>query len=310
MWPTPKVAFLLLTARSLLVSGSPVDADAVDAAVLAKRQCPQIHVFGARETTVSPGYGTAGQVVNLVLGAYPGATAEPISYPACGGQASCGNIQYGDSARQGTSAVASAVNSFNQRCPNSQIVLVGYSQGGQIMDNAVCGGPDSGSGITSTTPPISAAALNQIKAVILMGSPRYVAGLSYNVGTCSAQGFAARPRGYVCGSNSASKIKNYCDSTDPYCCTGNDANSHQQYGTKYGQQALTFIKSKLSTSGGGDGGSQTTPSTPQPTGGNGGNNGNCAPKWGQCGGQGWQGATCCQSGSTCQASNQWYSQCL
>jgi acetylxylan esterase len=56
------------------------------------------------------------------------------------------------------------------------------------MDNAVCGGPDSGSGITSTTPPISSAALNQIKAVILMGNPRYVAGLSYDVGTCTAQG--------------------------------------------------------------------------------------------------------------------------
>lgn len=65
---------------------------------------------------------------------------------------------------------------------------VNTNQGGQIMDNAVCGGPDTGSGITSTNPPISAAALNQIKAVILMGSPRYVAGLSYDVGTCSAQG--------------------------------------------------------------------------------------------------------------------------
>lgn len=61
------------------------------------------------------------------------------------------------------------------------------------MDNAVCGGPDSGSGITSTAPPISAAALAQIKAVILMGSPRYVAGLSYNVGTCAAQGVSHVP---------------------------------------------------------------------------------------------------------------------
>lgn len=129
MWPTPKVASLLLAAHALLVSGSPVDAEAVDAAVLAKRQCPQIHVFGARETTAPAGYGTAGVVVNLVLGAYPGATAEAINYPACGGQSQCGGVQYGDSARQGTNAVASAVNSFNQRCPNSQIVLVGYSQG-------------------------------------------------------------------------------------------------------------------------------------------------------------------------------------
>jgi acetylxylan esterase len=128
MWPSPKVAFLLLTAHSLLVSGSPVDAEVVDAAVLAKRQCPEIHIFGARETTVAPGYGTAGTVVNLIKQAYPGATSEAISYPACGGQSSCGGVQYGDSARQGTSAVASAVNSFNQRCPNTKLVLVGYSQ--------------------------------------------------------------------------------------------------------------------------------------------------------------------------------------
>jgi len=122
MWPSPKEAFLLLLAHSAIVSGSPVEA------VEKRQSCPSIHVFGARETTVSPGYGTAGVVVNLVLQAYPGATSEAIVYPACGGQASCGGVQYGDSARQGTSAVASAVNSFNQRCPNAQIVLVGYSQ--------------------------------------------------------------------------------------------------------------------------------------------------------------------------------------
>ncbi|KAK4032709.1 carbohydrate esterase [Parachaetomium inaequale] len=310
MWPTPKIAFLLLSAHSLLVSGSPVDAEAVDAAVLAKRQCPQIHVFGARETTVSPGYGTAGQVVNLILGAYSGATSEAIVYPACGGQASCGGVQYGDSARQGTNAVASAVNSFNQRCPNAQMVLVGYSQGGQIMDNAVCGGPDTGAGITSTASPISAAALGQIKAVIEMGSPRYVAGLSYNVGTCTAQGFAPRPPGYVCGSNSASKIQSYCDAADPYCCTGSDQATHQGYGTKYGQAALNFVKSKLNSSSGGGGGQVTTPSTPTPTGGNtGSGGGSCSSLWGQCGGQGWAGPTCCSQG-TCKAANQWYSQCL
>jgi endo-1,4-beta-xylanase len=43
--------------------------------------------------------------------------------------------------------------------------------------------------------------------------------------------------------------------------------------------------------------------SPQPTG------GNCAAKWGQCGGSGWNGATCCQEGS-CKASNEWYSQCV
>ncbi|CAP62281.1 uncharacterized protein PODANS_5_12330 [Podospora anserina S mat+] len=309
MWPSPKNAFLLLLAHSLVVSGSPIDVEEAEAAVLAKRQCPQIHVFGARETTVAPGFGTAGQVVNLILQAFPGATSEAIQYPACGGQASCGGVQYGESARQGTNAVATAVNNFHTRCPNTQFVLVGYSQGGQIMDNAVCGGPDAGSNINTTTPPISASALNQVKAAIFMGSPRYVAGLSYNVGTCQAQGFAARARGYVCGSNSASKIQNYCDSVDPYCCTGNDQQAHQAYGTKYGQQALTFVRARLNQSGGGTTPTNpTTPVTPQPTQPSN-PGGNCAALWGQCGGSGWNGPTCCSQG-TCRASNQWYSQCL
>ncbi|KAK3367631.1 carbohydrate esterase family 5 protein [Podospora didyma] len=301
MWPSPKAAFLLLTAHSLLVSGSPVEAE------LVRRQCPSIHVFGARETTVAQGYGTSATVVNLILNAYPGSTAEAIVYPACGGQSSCGGVSYGNSASQGTAAVAAAVNKFYASCPSTQLVLVGYSQGGQIMDNAYCGGPDSGSGITSTTVPISAAALNQVKAIIEMGSPRFVAGLSYNVGTCAAQGFAPRPSGYVCPSG-GSKIQSYCDAADPYCCTGSDQATHQGYGNKYGQQALAFVKSKLSaTSGGGTTTPTTTAATSTPTTGTG--TGTCAALWGQCGGTGWSGAKCCSTG-TCKVSNAYYSQCL
>jgi arabinoxylan arabinofuranohydrolase len=37
--------------------------------------------------------------------------------------------------------------------------------------------------------------------------------------------------------------------------------------------------------------------------------GNCAALYGQCGGSGWTGPTCCSSG-TCKYSNDWYSQCL
>jgi hypothetical protein len=50
---------------------------------------------------------------------------------------------------------------------------------------------------------------------------------------------------------------------------------------------------------------------PAPGGGGdgGGGGGSCAPLYGQCGGTGWSGPTCC-SGGTCKSSNQWYSQCL
>lgn len=48
------------------------------------------------------------------------------------------------------------------------------------------------------------------------------------------------------------------------------------------------------------GGSSSNPTNPSP---------GCAPLYGQCGGSGWSGATCCSSG-TCKASSEWYSQCL
>ncbi|KAI8812222.1 endo-1,4-beta-xylanase precursor [Cladochytrium replicatum] len=51
-----------------------------------------------------------------------------------------------------------------------------------------------------------------------------------------------------------------------------------------------------------------TSSTPAPT--NGGGGGNCSAKWGQCGGMGWAGPTCCVSGTTCTFGNPYYSQCL
>ncbi|KNG50043.1 carbohydrate esterase family 5 protein [Stemphylium lycopersici] len=203
-----------------------------------RQSCPKVYIFGARETTLpqSNGYGTAGGLVNSVKSAYPGAGSEAIVYPACGGGASCGGISYDNSASQGSAAVVKAVTAYNQKCPDTQIVLIGYSQGGQIMDNALCGG--AGSTLTGN-------ALKAVKAAIFMGDPHNRSGLPYNVGTCRAQGFAARPSGFTCSPASSSIIQSYCDSQDPYCCNGNDANHHQQYVSIYGSQALSFIKSKI-----------------------------------------------------------------
>ncbi|KAI0407405.1 cutinase-domain-containing protein [Xylaria palmicola] len=266
-------------------------------AELAERQsCPGVYVFGARETTAPAGYGTSGGLVNQVVAAYSGAQSSAISYPACGGQSSCGGVSYDQSAQQGTSAVVQAVTSLNSRCPNTQIVLIGYSQGGQIMDNALCGGAGS---------TLSGNALAAVKVAIFMGDPHNRAGLPYNVGTCTAQGFAARPSGFQCSPGNPSIIKSYCDSTDPYCCNGNDANSHQQYVNKYGSQALQFIKSKLSTSG-----TTPTPGTGDGDGNTGGGSGCIVAKYAQCGGQGYSGCSSCDSGATCQVQSDWYSQCL
>lgn len=112
---------LLLSAYGLLSRASPIDSEK-------RATCSDIHIFGARETTASAGYGSAITVVDEILNAYPGSTAEAIVYPACGGQSSCGSISYSASLINGTAAAAAAVNAYNSACPSAQLVLVGYSQ--------------------------------------------------------------------------------------------------------------------------------------------------------------------------------------
>ncbi|KAF9533321.1 acetyl xylan esterase II precursor [Crepidotus variabilis] len=208
-----------------------------------ERACPPIHVFGARESTATPGYGLTRAVVDLILNSHPGSTAEAINYPACGGHNICGDINYADSVIQGTATVASQVDAFNTQCPDTTLVLVGYSQGAQIMDNAFCGGGDTNEGLDDVSVAIQPSAIKKIAAAIFMGDPRYIAGFPYNVGTCTANGFAPRPADFVCPS--ASKIQSYCDSSDPYCCDGTEAATHNQYGSEYGQQALEFLNEQL-----------------------------------------------------------------
>lgn len=118
--PSIKSTITFLLSQALLATASPVD--------LEKRQCPGIHIFGARETTAPAGYGSSATVVNLIINAHPGTTSEAINYPACGGQSQCGGVSYANSVVAGINAVVQAVNNYHNQCPNTKLVLVGYSQ--------------------------------------------------------------------------------------------------------------------------------------------------------------------------------------
>ena len=150
--------------------------------------CPPVHVFGARETTARPGFGQTKTMVNLILKNIPGSTSEAIDYPACLGTFDCGFVSYPKSVQAGTDAVTKQVTAFNQKCPDTQLVLLGYSQGAQISDNVLCGGGDLQQGVLDKSIPVSPAALDKIKAAVFMGNPRFTNGQDFNAGSCTKSG--------------------------------------------------------------------------------------------------------------------------
>lgn len=227
---------------TIILLGAIVTVSGARAGTARRQNCPNYHVFGARETTAPPGFGSASTVVNLVQQANAGGTSEVIEYPAAGG-----NV-YAASVAAGVIAVANQTAAFNQMCPESKIVMVGYSQGAQIIDDAFCGGPD-GSSLNTTAASVSTEVGKIIAAIVLMGNPRHVDGLSFNVGNATAGGFAARPVGFRCPAFE-SRIQAYCDAEDPFCAKGNSSATHQGYGREYGQVALEFVNSKLESSTG------------------------------------------------------------
>ncbi|KAK3113999.1 hypothetical protein LTR53_008136 [Teratosphaeriaceae sp. CCFEE 6253] len=195
-------------------------------------------------STAPSGYGSAGTFVNAILNAYPGSTAEAINYPAAGGT----NAAYASSVQAGVQAVTNQVSAYASKCPSTQLVLVGYSQGAQIEDDALCGGGDPNNGVTNTAATI---AQYNIKAVIWAGDPRFTPGETFHVGSATVGGlttlsFAKRPSAITCGKYQ-NLIKSYCDASDPYCSNGNNAATHQGYGNEYGSQALAFVKTKLAS---------------------------------------------------------------
>ncbi|TEA21115.1 Acetylxylan esterase 2 [Colletotrichum sidae] len=205
--------------------------------------CPPIHIFGARETTAPPGFGAAAGIVDDITKANQGATNEAIDYPACGGATDCLGVSYADSVKNGTDSVAKTVNDFNAKCPKTKLVMLGFSQGAQIMDNAFCGGGDSIEGVKDINVLISQQALGMVKVAIFLGDPRYVEGFPYEVGTCKTKGFAPRPSEFQCPFGD--KIKSYCDAADPFCCNGTDPVAHLQYPTVYGNEIKQFVSDKL-----------------------------------------------------------------
>ena len=85
-----------------------------------------VHIIAARGSTEDPGEGKTQSVSQLIEAGVPGSDDIAVVYPAT-------LIPYESSEEKGVSDMTSKIQSYTQSCPNSKIVLVGFSQGAQVV---------------------------------------------------------------------------------------------------------------------------------------------------------------------------------
>ncbi|OBH76472.1 cutinase [Mycobacterium scrofulaceum] len=212
-WVGPGVS-AVVTAAGLLVSPAATPtASAFD--------CPDVEVIFARGTNEPPGLGRVGDALVDSLREQTHLNILPygVNYAASKLQ-----LHGGDGANDTIDRVKKSV----ETCPNTKIVLGGYSQGASVMD-IVAGVPIGGISWGNKLPEQYA---NNIAAVVTFGDVADRAG-----GTLPSQSALL-----------GSKAQDYCNPNDPICHAGpgNEWSGHTEgYVPVYTTQAAAFVAQKL-----------------------------------------------------------------
>jgi cutinase len=183
--------------------------------VAAADGCPDAEVVFARGTGEPVGPGGPGQAFTDSLTAQlPGKSVNlyPVDYPSTN--------DYVNSAHAGAADAVAHVQGTAANCPNTKIVLGGYSQGAGVMD--------------MTSQQLSPQVANHVAAVALFGNPQssYAKQLSDN------QIPAINP-------SYSPKTIDICLPNDNICAEGGSIIAHLGYVPDATNQAATFVAHKL-----------------------------------------------------------------
>lgn len=179
--------------------------------------CSDVSVVFARGTHQEPGLGNIGQAfVDSLTSQLGGKSVDvyAVNYPA--------NDDYHNSANAGASDASAHIQGVVASCPNSRIVLGGYSQGSTVIDLA-----------TNSMP---ASVADHVAAVALFGEPS---------SQFSSMLWGGQPLPTI---NPAygSKVTSVCAPDDPICSGGGNIMAHVSYiDAGMTAQAATFAANKI-----------------------------------------------------------------
>lgn len=212
-------AGVLTIAATAVSAAAMVAAPVLTAPAATAQSCPDIEVVFARGTDEPPGLGRVGgafvdslrdRVGGRSLGTYA------VNYPA-----SFDFLQVAAGANDASDHIQYMI----ANCPNTRLVLGGYSQGAAVVD-VIAAVPVPGAGFTAPLPPN---APDHVAAIAVFGNPSAKIGLP----------LTSSP---VWGGRSI----DLCTANDPVCSGGNDIPAHSNYGPSgLTDQAAGFVAGLL-----------------------------------------------------------------
>jgi hypothetical protein len=207
-------------------------------AVASSGGCAAVSIITARASTEQAGEGITGNLVTAIVNASKQTVSRAsVSYPA--------TLQnYANSSLQGINAAKTQISNLVSSCPNTKIVLLGYSQGAHVMLDVLGGG--QGGSLGTATPPLASNIASHVTAVATFGDPRHVVNQSFDLGTSTRNGMFPRSSTQLSVlAGFASRIAAWCDANDQFCDSGNSLNVHLTYLNRYQTAAQNFVLGKV-----------------------------------------------------------------
>ncbi|KAI5921341.1 carbohydrate esterase family 5 protein [Camillea tinctor] len=208
--------------------------------------CTDVHTFLARGNN-EPYPGRQGKLVDAICSAVGSSTCdyEDIVFDNALETEYCGAVEAGRVA--GRNQIAA----YHKKCPDTKLVISGYSQGAQVVGDILGGGGgtffqgctiDSSDGLDADSEPG-----NKIVAAMLFGDTRHTAAQSYNVlDGAPDNGLFPRTGAQLAGLNSFSSVlRSYCQAEDPICAGGDTVADHLNYFDVYSDAAGGWVASMV-----------------------------------------------------------------
>jgi acetylxylan esterase len=200
--------------------------------------CASVSIITARASTEAAGEGITGALVTQIVNA----SAQTVSRASVSYPATLGN--YAGSSLQGINALKTQLTNLVNSCPNTKVVLLGYSQGAHVVLDVIGGG--QGGSLGTATAPIATNIATHVQAIATFGDPRHVVNQSFDLGTSTTNGLFPRSQTQLnVLAPFAPRIQAYCDANDEFCASGASLQVHLSYLNRYQNAASSFVLGKV-----------------------------------------------------------------